>query len=689
MRLTSVIVPFALALFAGAAAPAGPPGRAPAEGSDGLAVPGRQSSGVSGDAEVQRLAEFLVWAHPPEDGCGPPVEIRIVEKWIGGLMARYEIVCGDGTRNLQGVFQTREKEGVWQVAGGYEADAERLRAALEAFRSGAAAPAAPEGLAPPPANLGAREAGPQTPLSLVAPPEVAADSRPEYPDEAGRARLIGEARVELLVQVSPAGVPLRARPLRGPDLDLGMRRAAREAALRWRFRPALLRGLPVTCFTPIDIVFTGLPPESRHWVHRALFHVEAIVSEDREVVDEALERLEAGEAFEKLAAGPTILGGGDWGFVSAAALPAAARKALHEAPIGGHAGPVSAEGLHYLFLKRGEIYYALRPRQDAESSYQILHQRNAPQGEALRLAVEADIADYLAESRRETYANEAARLMGIRQVRKEIGQLLIHTDVLDNGEIDTLGRVVEAATRAHEIFWSPLVPLRPFSQQVFVYAWARQEDHDRLHRLWAPGRRTETWSYAGEYIPASRVLSVPCERMRGHLPVPTVIHEAVHMLDYERIYQAGARPSKWFEEGLATYFGYSQVGGRLDIEAGEIKRSRTIVAGEVMLQFDPRSPLNDYLRGIRDQGAIPLRELLASGSGDPLWSGDRGILANNASWTLVHFLLHGGKGRYKAPFGRYARAEAAGQGGVETFARLFGRDLDPLESAWHRYEENL
>ncbi|HEV8701483.1 MAG TPA: hypothetical protein VGV60_09465 [Candidatus Polarisedimenticolia bacterium] len=665
MHLRSVIVPLILALAA-------PPG------------PARQSFGVSGEAEVQRLTEFLGWAHPAGDGCGPPAGIRIVEKWAGGLMARYDIPCGDTARRLQGVFETRERDGVWQVAGGFEAEPERLGAALDASRR----KAAEGGLAPPAANPGT-ETGPETPLGLITPPQVTRDSRPEYPEEAGRARLIGEARVELLVQVPPSGEPLRTRPLRGPDPDLGMRRAASEAALRWRFLPARLRGLPVTSFTPIDLVFTGLPPESRNWIHRALFHVEAIVSEDRRVVDEARVRLEAGEAFEALASGPSVLGGGDWGFVSAATLPAAARKALHEAPVGGYAGPVSAEGLHYLFLKKGEIYYALRPRPDAETSYQIVHQRNAPPGEALRLAVEGDIADYLAETRRQSYVNEAARQMGMRQVRKEIGQLLVHTDVLDDREIDRLGQVVEAAVRAHEAFWSPLVPLRPFNQQVLVFAWARQGDHDRLHRLWAPGRKPEIWSYAGEYIPASRILSVPCEAMRGHLPIPILIHEAIHMLNYERTYQAGVRPSKWFEEGLATYFGYSQIGGQLSIEPGSIRRSGTIVAGDVMLQFDPRSPLNDYLKRIRDEGAIPLRPLLTARAGDPFWSGGRGDLAYNASWTLVHFLLHGDKGRYKAPFLEYARAEAAGEGGIETFAGLFGRDFAALETAWHRYEESL
>jgi hypothetical protein len=55
----------------------------------------------------------------------------------------------------------------------------------------------------------------------------------------------------------------------------------------------------------------------------------------------------------------------------------------------------------------------------------------------------------------------------------------------------------------------------------------------------------------------------------------------------------------------------------------------------------------------------------------------------------VHFLLHGDKGRYKEPFREYARAEAAGEGGIETFSELFGTDLAALETAWHKYEANL
>jgi TonB family protein len=669
----------------------------------------RPAAGVD---EPRRLADFLVWAHPAEDGCGSPVDVAIVESWDDGLRATYRIVCGATARHIEGVFQVREqisdRESVWQIAAGFEADATRIDAAL-----GPPSPGPGRAPVPPPGGLeappGSRAATPPgSPLRFVSPPEATSQVTPDYPEEAGRARLIGDAHVELLVQISTDGTPLRARTLRGPDPDLGMRRAATDAVLRWRFDPARLKGEPVTYYRPVEMTFSGLRPETRDWVHRALFHVEAIVSNDDLVTQEALRRVQAGESFDAVARQVVATGqgrGGDWGFVSAANFPAAVRKALHETRIDGLAGPVTAEGRHYLLLKRGEVYYAIDPRSMGGTSYEILHRRNAPEGDALKRAVESDIADYLAESRRQAYLNEAARVMGIRQIQAQIGQLEIRTDVLDDDEIGILGQVVESTIRAHEQFWGHLVALRPFGQEVQVYAWARQADHDRLHGLWlqspsreAPGPaastgagspKSEVWRYAGEYVPASRILSVPCERMGGHLPVPTIIHEAIHMLDYERTYVSGVRPSQWFEEGLATYFAFSQIGSSLDIEPGNIRRSGTIVSGTVRVQFDPRTPLHEYIKRIRDDRPVPLRALLESKAGDPLWRGERALVAYGASWTLIHFLLHGAKGIHRATFEQYARAEAEGEGGYETFLRLFGPDLGPLEAAWHEYEEDL
>ena len=643
------------------------------------------------------LAEFLAWAHPATAECSAPDRIEIVERWPGVLRVRYEIPCG--TRQVwESILETREGEGVWQVAGGFETAPDLLERALavDAFLPPTGGPdGATEdpdqtaGAAPPGDDRdGVRE---EIPMGLVDMPVVESEVPPEFPEEAGRARLIGRATVELLVDVTPDGTPTRVRPLRGPDPDLGMRGAAIEAILRWRFLPASLSGRPVRSFTAISIPFQGLPPETRTWVHRALFHIEAFVWAHSREVDEARRRLAAGEPFPDVVAalGPTDPLAGDRGLVPADSLPAAVRGALHEARVGTWVGPIEAGGRTYLLRKRAEVYYAIRSVAGGEVSYQIVHQRNAPGKDDLRRAIESDVAGYLAETRRFEYANEAARVMGIAQRRSAFGQLLIHTDVLQDDEIDLLGRVVEETIRVHEEFWSDVARLRPFTEQILVYAFARESDHDRLYRIWDAGKRDGGATPAGEYTPASRILAIPCEATGGHLPVPVLIHEAIHMLDYERVYEEGVEPSEWFEEGFANYFGLSQFDSRLRLDPGEIRRSGTVTAGGVRVQFDPRAELRQHLRRRRDEGTVPLRRLLEANATSPLWGGERSSRAYGAAWTLVHFLIHGDGGSRRDTFLKYARLESRGEGGPEAFRRLFGPDLGALEEAWHTYEERL
>jgi hypothetical protein len=84
-----------------------------------------------------------------------------------------------------------------------------------------------------------------------------------------------------------------------------------------------------------------------------------------------------------------------------------------------------------------------------------------------------------------------------------------------------------------------------------------------------------------------------------------------------------------------------------------------------------------------------LRRLIASAHDDPLWIGARSGRAYGAAWTLVHFLLHGDRGRRAPAFREYAAREARGGGGLKAFEELFGPELDGLEAAWHTYEETL
>jgi len=638
------------------------------------------------------LADFLAWAHPPGPDCGAIDRIEVVTRWAGGLRVRFEQPCGAAGRLRFGaILVTREGGGVWQVAAGFEADEEVIRDAirmrrLRIPRDGeglAATEPPPAGMLPPPGNMG----GVESPLAPVRAPIVRQQMPPVFPEEAGRARLIGEARVQMLVDINAAGVPVRSRTLRGPDPDLGMRQAALTAVGTWRFEPGQFESRAVRYFAPIDITFTGLPPESRLWAHRALFEMQALLFDDEGRAQAAVARLRAGTPVEEVS--PEMALDSEWGLIAAAGLPAPVRAALHDTTIGLWMGPVPAEGRYWLARKRGEVYFGVLPQAaPGELQYQVVHQRGVPDSDELRHAIDADVLDFMAERKRRDYMNEAARLMGLRQSRAEVGQLVIRTDVLDDDEMRLLGSIVTATLRAHQDFWAGLTTLRLFRRQVMVYAFASKSDHQKVQATWL-GRPGTPAAASGEYIPASRILAFPCETTGGHIPIPVMVHEAIHMLDYERVYPPRVQPSKWFEEGLANYFGLSQIDSQLRIDPGSIKRSGTIVAGNVKVQFDPRLELLGHRRLSRERGPIALADLLAAGPADPLWTGDQSARSYGASWTLVHFLLHGERGRHAEAFRQYAAQEARGEGGPATFRRIFGNDLTALETAWHEYEEAL
>ena len=659
----------------------------------------------------EALKEFLAWSDPATEECGPPGKLKVVRRWPGFIRVRFERPCNPPVP-FDALLEIREGLGVWQVHGGYIASRSSLDRALamaggpvpggaagehsvlwpedeaQADRTekdeGEAGP--PSSVSPPPDNPGA---GTSSAAAMV-PARALHREDPVVPAEASRARLFAPVRVEVLVDLSADGTPGRARILRGPQPDLGMRRSAVEATRRWRFAPAILAGEKVRSFAAVEVVFAGLPPESLGWIHRALFRFDAVISADDLVIGNALERLRGGDPFAAVAAGAAATvegwGGADW--VPAAVLPPPVRRALHDAAIGEVIGPVEGRGWKFLLRKGGEVYYAIRSLSGDEPSYEVLHEVNGPSGGALDYEIRRDIEAYLLESRRRAYVNEAARLMGIRGTRKEIGRLTVHSDVLPPAEIDMLGRVVESAVQAHQQFWMDLVPVRPLSQQILVYAFARQEDHDRLHRLWA-GSRSPGSSTQGEYIPSSRILSFPCESMGGHLPVPYLIHEAIHMLNYERVYAEQTVASRWFEEGLASYFGFSRIDTRLRISAGDIDRSAILNVEGLRMQFDPRTEIREHRRQLEQRGPLPLRVLVGAGESDPLWGSGPSSRPYGSSWSLVHFLMHGAKGTHRQAFMNYARLEANGRGGLEAFAGLFGPDLDALEASWHEYEAGL
>ncbi len=77
---------------------------------------------------------------------------------------------------------------------------------------------------------------------------------PKYPEAARHARVGGE--VILLIVIGPDGAVGQIEVLRSPDQRFGFDLSAIEAVKRWRYRPALLGGRPVSVYAQVIVEFT-------------------------------------------------------------------------------------------------------------------------------------------------------------------------------------------------------------------------------------------------------------------------------------------------------------------------------------------------------------------------------------------------------------------------------------------------
>src|SRR5215472_16696522 len=85
----------------------------------------------------------------------------------------------------------------------------------------------------------------------VSAPSLISKVEPEYSEEARNARYQGTVR--LYVEVNPDGKPTNIKVDR--PLGLGLNEKAIEAVRKWRFKPGMKDGKPVTMMVRIDVSF--------------------------------------------------------------------------------------------------------------------------------------------------------------------------------------------------------------------------------------------------------------------------------------------------------------------------------------------------------------------------------------------------------------------------------------------------
>lgn len=154
----------------------------------------------------------------------------------------------------------------------------------------------------------------------------------------------------------------------------------------------------------------------------------------------------------------------------------------------------------------------------------------------------------------------------------------------------------------------------------------------------------------------------------------TLQHEGFHQFAWSRI---GRHVPMWANEGLAEYFG-----------AAYLVRNR-FVLGRV-----EEGRLTRLKQAIADGRTIPFAALLSMSRQE--WNGrvaaghEGSDLQYSQSWSVVHFLIEGDRGKYQDMFVKYLEGVGQGLQHQQAFGKAFGTtDYEEFEGAWKRHVAKL
>lgn len=169
------------------------------------------------------------------------------------------------------------------------------------------------------------------------------------------------------------------------------------------------------------------------------------------------------------------------------------------------------------------------------------------------------------------------------------------------------------------------------------------------------------------YNPVGNGLATWTQGLSRDRVFATLQHEGFHQFASSKL---GQQLPRWLNEGLAEYFG-----------------SAIIIKGKVRLGVVDEARVEKIRGYLKRDAAIPFDSLMnitAEQWGANMTSGsDWGSLQYDQSWSIVHFLVHGDKGRYQKAFEHYLVLISKGRTHRDAFGDAFGsNDTAPFAARW-------
>lgn len=222
------------------------------------------------------------------------------------------------------------------------------------------------------------------------------------------------------------------------------------------------------------------------------------------------------------------------------------------------------------------------------------------------------------------------------------------------------------------------------------------KDEGLVHRVYVFAHREDFLAFsrkighdvdfaAGYFALETRILAVdasaaaPEGAVFADDTVDTLFHEGMHQFVH---YFVPDMPI-WFNEGLAEYFGPSQLVSKTELRIGVVENRRA-KPGQPMTRLDT---IRAAMTGEIDEKPLPLRQLMSLDA-KRFVEKDQIHVNYAQSWSFVHYLMSTDRG---AKIVRtYFKVLRDGKGEKVAFKEAFGKeDIEAMEKEWKAYVKRI
>ena len=269
--------------------------------------------------------------------------------------------------------------------------------------------------------------------------------------------------------------------------------------------------------------------------------------------------------------------------------------------------------------------------------------------------------------------------------RRETQRFIVVSDAEEESTVDTLAGNMEAAFQIFHGIFDPHIEPMPDNSKIVVYLYRSQDNLMRLQE--EMGGRLP----GGGFYRSPGFLAFHQEIRFFDQLLHTMLHEAFHAYSDSHLTAPGRYLPRWAEEGLAEYFGNSEIdGGRL--VPGQASRGMYAVAhggsGPRRLTSLSRWDLEEARSALRKNEAPTISHLFEAT--EDTFYGERYRHYYGFSWLLTHFLVHGREAwNTRQPFGEMLLYLAEGYSGRDALAAAYKTTPEELQAEFERYVRKL